>query len=146
MTIPQDFKEFFQFLNLNKVRYVVVGGYAVTFYGYPRTTGDIDIWIDATLGNAMKIIKSLNQFGMVDKSLDESFFLGKNNVFKIGVPPLRIELITSISGVKFEECYKKRKTVKIDDVTIGFISLDDLKKNKKESGRHKDLNDLENLP
>ncbi len=118
----------------------------MSYHGYPRATGDIDVWVAIHPTNAKKIIKSLQEFGFVDPTLCLELFLADNKVIRMGVPPLRIEILTTISGVKFEDCYKKRIKAKVEGIPINFISLEDLKKNKKESGRHKDLNDLENLP
>ncbi len=144
--LPPDFKEFFQLLNSSRVEYLVVGGYAVGKYGYPRATGDIDIWINRIPKNAEKLLKVLEEFGFKDPALSQDLLLKENQVIRMGVPPLRIELITSISGVEFDTCFKNRQLETIEEIPINFISLEDLKKNKIASGRYKDLNDLENLP
>ncbi len=143
--LPQDFKELLQLLNLKGIEYLVIGGYAVAFYGYPRATGDMDIWIALSKNNAKKIVEALKKFGFDTPELKEELFLTKRKNIRIGNPPLRIEFLTSIDGVEFSECYKNKKTVKIDGIKINFISLKDLKINKKASGRHQDLADLENL-
>jgi len=143
--LPQDFKELLQLLNLKKIEYLVIGGYAVALYGHPRATGDIDIWIAVSKDNSQKIVEVLKEFGFDVTEIEEELFLGKNKVIRMGNPPLRIEILTSIDGVEFKECYKNRNIVKIDNVPVNFISLPDLKKNKKASGRLQDLADLENL-
>ena len=143
--LPPDFKELLQLLNSKKIEYLVIGGYAVAIYGYPRATGDIDIWIAISRDNAHKTVAALKDFGFDIPELKEDLFLEKERNIRLGVPPLRVELITSIDGVEFSACYKNRNTVTIDDTKINFISLDDLKKNKKASGRYKDLDDLEHL-
>ncbi len=143
--LPQDFKELLQLLNSKKIEYLVIGGYAVAFHGYPRATGDIDIWIAASKDNARKIVEALKEFGFNVPELNEELFLEKEKNIRMGNPPLRVEILTSIDGVKFSECYKNKKMVTIDDIKVNFISLKDLKKNKMASGRHKDLNDLEHL-
>lgn len=140
-----DFKEFIRLLNGNDVRYLVVGDYAVALHGYPRYTKDIDIWVWLDEGNADRIIKVLEQFGFGSLQLDVQDFLVPNQIIQLGYPPARIDLITSLPGVSFEECYALRVLVPIDDIVVNFIDLEDLKKNKKASGRLQDLADLENL-
>ena len=143
--LPQDFKELLQLLNSKKIEYLVVGGYAVALYGYPRATGDMDIWVAISKINAHKIVEALKEFGFDVPELKEELFLEKENNIRMGIPPLRIEILTSIDGVEFTECYSNKEIVIIDDIEINFISLEDLKKNKKASGRYQDLADLENL-
>ncbi len=143
--IPQDFKEFLQLLNSKKIEYLVVGGYAVAFHGRPRATGDMDIWIAISKDNAHKIVEALKAFGFDAPSLKEKVFLEKNRNIRMGKEPLRIEILTSIDGVEFKQCYKNKQIIEIDGTKVNFISLADLKKNKKASGRHQDLADLENL-
>ena len=143
--LPKDFKELLQLLNSKKIEYLVVGGYAVALYGYPRATGDMDIWIAISKGNAHKTVEALKEFGFSAPQLKEELFLEKEKNIRMGNPPLCIEILTSIDGVEFAECYENKKTVTIDDIDINFISLEDLKKNKKASGRYQDLADLENL-
>jgi hypothetical protein len=128
------------------VEYLVVGGYAVGFYGYPRATGDMDIWIAISPSNAEKTVRALKEFGFGVVGLSKDLFSQKNQVIRMGRPPLRIEILTSVSGVDFKECYEGKVTKAIDDVNVNFISLGHLKTNKKAAGRLKDLNDLENLP
>lgn len=143
--LPPDFKELLQLLNSKKIEYLVVGGYAVALYGYPRATGDIDIWIAISKDNALKIVEALREFGFAVPELKEELFLDKGKNIRMGTPPLRIEILTSIDGVEFPECYKNKNTVTLDDITINFLSLADLKRNKKASARLQDLADLENL-
>lgn len=143
--LPKDFKEFLQLLNSKKIKYLVVGGYAVALYGYPRTTGDMDIWVAISKDNAKKIVEALRGFGFDMPDLKEELFLKKNKNIRMGNPPLCIEVITTIDGVKFDVCYKNKKIVTIDKTKVNFISLKDLKKNKKASKRYQDLADLENL-
>lgn len=143
--LPPDFKEFLQLLNTHKVEYLLIGGYAVGYYGYPRATGDMDIWIAVHPNNARRLVATLREFGFALPDLNETLFLQQNRITRMGVPPLRLEILTSISGVEFADCYASRSVVVIDGVEVSLISLDNLKKNKKASARHKDLNDLENL-
>lgn len=144
--VPQDFKELLKLMNLHNVKYLVVGGYAVGFYGYPRATGDLDIWIEKSSDNANKIIDVLNEFGFGVTNLSPDLFLETDKIIRMGVPPIRIEILTTISGVNFDQCYKNRKIGNINNESVNFISLPDLKENKQASGRYKDLDDLENLP
>jgi predicted nucleotidyltransferase len=143
--LTQDFKEFVISLNDNKVRYLVVGGYAVAYHGYPRYTKDIDIWIDLDPDNASRIVKALDQFGFASIGLTAEDFLETETIIQLGYPPNRIDLITSLSGVDFEDCYTNRESVEMDGVVVDFIDLESLRRNKKSSGRAQDLADLENL-
>jgi hypothetical protein len=143
--LNQDFKEFIQSLNDSHVRYLVIGGYAVALHGYPRYTKDIDIWIDMSAENAANLVKALDQFGFGSLELEAADFLVPDQVIQLGYPPSRIDLITSPPGVDFGVCYASRIEVAFDEVTVKFIDLDNLKKNKKASGRLQDLADLENL-
>ena len=144
--LPQDFKDFLRLLDANGVEYLLIGGYAVAYHGYPRTTEDIDIWIASNPENAQHIISALKEFGFDVPELNPDIFLKPDSIIRMGVPPLRIELSTTISGVTFGECYKARVTEVIDGIKVNIINLADLKKNKKASARFRDLDDLERLP
>ena len=141
-----DFKDFLRLLNSHNVRYLVVGGYAVGYHGYPRATGDMDIWIEMSESNSNKVALVFRDFGVPDGAISEGLFLETNKVIRMGVPPVRLEVITSASGVTFNECYSNRDVVEIDGIPISFISLQDLKKNKRAAGRYRDMEDLEHLP
>ena len=143
--LPNDFKEFLQLLNSHKVEYLLIGGYAVGYYGYPRVTGDIDIWIAINSNNAEKISLAIKNFGFTVETDIAQNFLQENKIVRMGNPPMRIEILTTISGVSFEECYQLKNIVEIDGIKVSIISLKHLIENKKASGRHKDLNDIENL-
>jgi predicted nucleotidyltransferase len=145
LELHRDFKDFLKLLISHDVRYLLVGGYAVGFYGYPRATADMDIWIEVSDENALKMNAVMSEFGIGESDLSPSLFLEKDKVIRMGVPPVRLEILTGVSGVAFEECYTRRRRFDIDTIPVDFISLDDLKKNKKASGRHKDLEDLEHL-
>jgi hypothetical protein len=106
----------------------------------------MDIWIEMSESNSKKIVSAFRDFGMPDEAISEDLFLEKNKVIRIGIPPVRLEVITSASGVDFEECYSHREVVEIDGIPINLISLQDLKKNKHAAGRHKDMEDMEHLP
>jgi len=127
------------------VRYLVVGGYAVALHGHPRYTKDIDIWIEMTPENAQRVIEALAQFGFGSLGLRAEDFLEADQIIQLGYPPARIDLLTTVPGVEFETCYASRVQVEIDNVTINFIDLDNLKRSKRAAGRLQDLADLENL-
>lgn len=141
----QDFKEFIESLNASQVRYLVVGGYAVALHGYPRYTKDLDIWIDRTPGNAARMVKALETFGFGSLDLQATDFLQADQIIQLGYPPNRIDLLTSVPGVDFAACYASKVQVKVESVPVNFIDLENLRKNKKASGRLQDLADLENL-
>ncbi|MFA5832374.1 MAG: nucleotidyltransferase [Bacteroidota bacterium] len=143
--LPNDFKEFLRLLNFHKAEYLLIGGYAVGYYGYPRVTGDIDIWIAINSSNSQKISLALKDFGFTIDTDTAQNFMQENKIVRMGIPPMRIEIFTSISGVTFEECFREKNIVDIEGVKISMINLKHLLLNKKASGRHKDLNDLENL-
>jgi predicted nucleotidyltransferase len=144
--LPPDFKEFLKLLNAHQVEYLLIGGYAVAYYGYPRATADIDIWIAVNPANAERIVTVLKEFGFSPPELSPQLFLKDWQIIRLGVPPVRIELATTISGVNFAECYAQRVVDLLDGVKVNLISLQHLKLNKKAAGRHQDLADLENLP
>lgn len=139
------FKEFIQSLRVNQVRYLIVGGYAVALHGHPRYTKDLDVWIESTPDNATKIVKALEHFGFGSLGLKESDFLVPRQVIQLGYPPNRVDILNSIPGVEFADCYASRVGVDLDGLTVDFIDLDNLKKNKRATGRAQDLADLENL-
>jgi hypothetical protein len=132
-------------LNSKQVEYLVIGGWAVGYYGYPRATGDLDIWVSMKKENAEKIIQTFKDFGFDVPDLSTNLFTKENQITRIGIPPLRIKVLTTISGVSFEHCYKNKQVVEIDSIKINIISLNDLKKNKAASKRYRDLDVLEKL-
>lgn len=127
------------------MRYLVIGGYAVALHGYPRYTKDIDVWLEISPENAVKIVKALEQFGFGSLGLQANDFLVPDQIIQLGYPPHRIDLLATPAGINFENCYASRVQVVIDNITVNFIDLDNLKKNKKATGRLQDLADLENL-
>lgn len=145
MTIAPDFREFAASLNAREVRYLIVGGYAVAFHGHPRYTKDLDVWIERTEENAERLLQALADVGFGHVGLDEDDFLTPDRLVQLGYPPLRIDLLTSVSGVEFEACYEHRDVAEIEGVMLPFIGLAELRANKRASGRHQDLADLENL-
>lgn len=145
MILNQDFKEFVQSLNNNNVRYLVVGGYAVAFHGYPRYTKDLDVWIWIDQQNAENIVRALDEFGFGSLGLTPDDFLEPGIIIQLGYPPQRIDMITALVGVDFETCFTRRLEEVINDVIVPFIDLENLKKNKRASGRPQDLADVANL-
>ena len=143
--LPPEFKEFLQLLNARGVEFLVVGGYAVGFHGYPRATGDMDVWVAFRPGNLRQVAAVLKDFGFTINEPVEDF-LREGQFIGIGASPLRIEILTAISGVDFAECFAQRVETLVDGIAVPFISLHQLKANKQASARLKDLNDLENLP
>ncbi len=144
--LPEEFKEFLRLLNESRTEYLLIGGYAVGYYGYPRTTADIDIWVAVSPSNASKLVDVYRRFGMHDSTITTELFLEEGKIIRMGIPPMRIEVLTEIDGVDFSECYSERESVMIDGQSVNIISLRHLLKNKKASGRYRDLDDLENLP
>ncbi len=141
--LPPDFKEFLRFFVIHEIRFLLIGGYAVNAYGHIRNTVDIDVWIAADRENQNRVINAVRAFGFTSTPadiLDES-----NSMLRMGIPPLRIGVLKSISGVEFEDCWQRRVKFDADGFTVPMISLEDLKINKKASGRGKDLLDLEEL-
>jgi len=143
--LSKDFKEFIELLNENKVRYLVVGGYAVAFHGHPRYTKDLDIWIELSLDNANKILNALKKFGFGSLGLKPDDFLESDQIIQLGFPPNRIDILTTLKDLKFEDCYKTKVEVEIQGLRIDFIDIENLKKNKRATGRSQDLADAENL-
>ncbi len=144
--LARDFKEFLKSLNSNGVEYLLIGGYAVGIHGYIRATNDLDIWVNVSARNALRVEQSLRDFGFNDTALSSDLFLTPHNVIRMGVPPIRIEILTSISGVEFDDCYAEKEDIRIEEILVPVISLARLRQNKAASGRAKDLADLESLP
>lgn len=145
MELTQDFKELLVLLNENQVKYLVVGGYAVNQYGYPRYTHDIDLWVWMNKVNAQNILRSLSQFGFSEIGIVKEDFLKPDNILQLGYPPHRVDIMTSSDGLKFEDAYMSVNNVEIDGIPIPFISLKNLILNKKTTGRSQDLADADNL-
>ena len=146
LELPKDFKEFLRLLRAHGVEYLLIGGWAVGYHGYPRATDDLDVWIAIAPENASRVVEALIDFGFDVPELASALFLQDDQIIRMGVAPLRIEVSTSISGVEFDECYRERLETTLDNEPVSLISLRHLKINKKASGRLKDLSDLENLP
>jgi hypothetical protein len=142
--LPPDFKEFLKLLNSSSVEYLVIGGYAVNVHGYARATADLDIWISIHPENARRVAQVLREFGFAQA--EPETFLRPCQVIRMGVPPVRLAILTSVSGVEFADCYARRLEAELDGIPINLIQLDDLKRNKLASGRLQDRLDLERLP
>jgi Nucleotidyl transferase of unknown function (DUF2204) len=145
MKLVKDFEEFIELLNKNEVKYLVVGGYAFAIHAYPRFTNDIDFFVLSTKPNVDKIISILKEFGFDISSISDDDLLKKDKVVQLGEPPYRIDLLTSIDGVDFEDAWGRKIQSKYGDQVLYFISKEDLIQNKKASGRKKDLDDLNEL-
>jgi hypothetical protein len=145
-SLTKDFREFLQCLNAHGVEYLVVGGHAVAFHGYPRATADLDVWTAVNQENALRLVAALEEFGFTTPELRPDLFLSRDQIVRMGIAPNRIEIQTGIDGVEFSQCYRVRVAAELDGIAVQFISLADLKRNKKASGRNKDLDDLDNLP
>lgn len=143
--LSQDMKDLIKLFNDKSVKYLVIGGHAVSIYSEPRSTKDIDIWIEPTEANAEKVFSALVDFGAPSFACDLSALQDKNSFIFIGSPPNRIDILKSIPGVEFEICWNRHNSKLIEDIEICFISLEDLILAKKASGRHIDLADVEKL-
>jgi hypothetical protein len=142
--LNSDFKEFAELLNANAVEYLVVGGYALAAHGHPRYTGDIDFWVSPARANIERLLTALQAFGFGSLGLAASDF-DADTVIQLRQPPRRIDLLTSIDGVDFANCWARRETVALGGLVLQLIGLDDFKANKRAAGRLKDLADLEAL-
>lgn len=145
MKLSDDLSAFVGLLNEHEVEYVVVGGHAVAFHGYPRYTGDIDFLVRPEAANAQRIIDVLDAFGFGQAGLQTDDFLDLDAIVQLGRPPNRIDLLTSISGVSFDEVWNGRVAGELDGHAVTFIGRDALIRNKRASGRTKDLADIEEL-
>jgi hypothetical protein len=146
MFLTKDFKEFCELLNAHNVRYLVVGGHAVALHGYPRYTGDFDIWVSNQSENAQRVLVVLKEFGFGSLNITLSDLTDEKMVIQLGHEPNRIDLLMGISGVSFEEAWQNKLTTDYEGITLNFLSLSDLRKNKSATGRDEDKIDLKNLP
>src|SRR5262245_26493704 len=121
LNLPLDFKEFLKLLKEKKVKYLLIGGYAVGYHGYPRATGDMDVWIAIHPESAQKMVAVLKDFGFNNPELTTELFLQENKIIRMGHPPMRLEISTGISGVEFEECYTSRIVDTLGDVEVNII-------------------------
>lgn len=145
METQQDFKELLTLLNAHKVEYIIVGGYAMAFHGVPRYTGDIDLYIKPDNDNAKRILEALNDFGFGSIGLTVKDFISPNKVIQLGVPPVRVDIITSVTGLTWDEADAGKSHGKYDDITVYYLGRDQLIQNKIAIGRKKDQADIEAL-
>lgn len=145
MKIEKDYKEFLELLNKNQVKYCIVGSYAFAFHAKPRYTKDLDIFMESTKDNAINIITALKEFGFKSLDIKEEDFLIKNQIIQIGYEPLRIDILTSISGCTFGEVWMNKVKGKYGEIEVNFIGRNELIKNKRATGRKQDIADLELL-
>src|SRR5580658_4176522 len=142
--IPRDFREFLKSLDAHNARFLRIGGYAVNAFGYVRNTVDMAIWIASDPDNLRRVLQAIRDFAF--PAAPDDLLYEADAMVRMGVPPRRIEVLRKISGVEFEDCWPRRVMIEDDDLRIPAISLDDLKRNKRASGRKKDLVDLDELP
>lgn len=145
MRLEKDYEEFIELLNEHNVQYIVVGAYAVSYHARPRNTGDIDFFIDNSSKNISNILQVLKKFGFGELDLTPNDFKGNDNIIQLGYEPVRIDIMTGISGVSFDQAYKNKVQGKLGDQPVYFISLKDLIINKKASSRTQDKADAELL-
>jgi len=145
MEVQKDFKELFALFNEHRVEYVIVGGYALAFHGAPRYTGDIDILIHPDTANAHRILAALDEFGFGSLDLTATDFQKPGNIIQLGVPPVRVDIITSLTGVSWEDAHAGRIQGKYADTPVYYIGREQFISNKRAVGRKKDLADLEAL-
>ena len=144
--LAPDFKEFLRLLNSHGVEYLLVGGYVVGYHGYPRTTNDLDVWVAVCPENAEKLVTVFQEFGFSKGSVDSAAFLDEKRVIRMGVPPVCIDVITTVSGLEFTACQALHVVVDIDVSCVNLLRLEDVNTNMLASGRPQDLNDIEHLP
>lgn len=146
MELDPNFSEFIGLLHAREVRFLVVGGYAVAFHGHPRYTADLDIWLRGDASNAERVIEALRDFGFGDLGLSVDDLTRADQVVQLGYPPVRIDLLTGVEGLEFEEAWERRVETDLGGVAVPFVSLEDLRRNKAAAGRAQDVADLEALP
>ncbi|MGI8788560.1 MAG: nucleotidyltransferase [Pyrinomonadaceae bacterium] len=140
-----DFKELLKIFAERKVKYLVIGGYAVAKHAEPRYTKDLDVWIGNSRENAERVFQSLKEFGAPLTDISVEDFTRSTLVFQIGIEPSRIDILMGLKDLNFDECWERRATAAVGEIEIHFISIDDLILNKQLAGRPQDLRDAENL-
>jgi predicted nucleotidyltransferase len=146
MELPQDWKEFLSLLVEHRVRFLLIGGHAMAAHGFPRFTADLDVWVEPGPTNAERVMSALVAFGFGDvRGLSNADFTSPGTVVALGHPPMRIDLLTSISGVEFKGAWARRRRTTVAGVRLWMISAEDLIANKRAAGRPKDLLDVETL-
>ncbi len=145
MEVQTDFRDLFALFNKHDVEYLIVGGYAMAFYGVPRFTGDIDLFVRPEISNARRILDALDEFGFGSLGLTVEDFSRPHKVIQLGVPPVRVDLLTSLSGVSWDQAFESSASGDYGDITVLFIGREQFVANKRATGRKKDLADLEAL-
>jgi hypothetical protein len=145
MDVQPDFRDLLELFNSRGVDYVVVGGYALAFHGAPRATGDIDLFVGTNSDNAQRLVDALGEFGFGSVGLTKKDFETPNQVVQLGVPPVRVDIMTSITGVSWEEAYQSRVEGTYGDVPAFYLGREHFLSNKRATGRRRDLADLEAL-
>ena len=143
--LNEDYRDILHALSDEKVRFILVGAYALAAHGYPRATMDIDIWVMPSPDNAEAVLRALRVFGAPLHNLTKEDLQKDGTIFQIGVAPRRIDIITAASGLQFEHTYQNSVLINIDGIDVHIPSIDDLIINKKATGRTKDLADAEAL-
>ena len=144
--LAKDFRDFLRLCLHHEVMFMVIGGYAVVHHSRPRYTGDLDLWVESSPENAARVVTVLRKFGFLGDDVSTEMITNQKQIIRMGFEPMRLELFTRIPGVEFSECYPRKVFVAIGVLQVPFIGLEDLKINKRASGRLKDLQDLEELP
>lgn len=143
--LNKDFKELLRLFNAHRVEYLLVGGYALAAYGHPRYTGDIDLWINRAEPNIANVLKALEDFGFGELGIQARDLSSPNSVIQLGYPPARIDLLSSIDGVNFDDCYLCHIVMRIDGIDLPIINIADFRTNKLATGRLQDLADVATL-
>jgi hypothetical protein len=145
LRLTQDFKEFLNLLNSARIEYLLIGGYAVSLYGYVRPTKDMDVWVAVDAANIDRLVEVLVQFGFSPASVPKPLFDGGRTVLRMGIPPNRVEILSEIAGVQFGDCWPRRQMMNLDGIDVSVISYEDLKRNKTSTGRLQDAADVQRL-
>jgi len=140
-----DFKDLLRLFGAHEVRYLVVGGYAVSHHAQPRFTKDLDLWIEPSRGNASRIAAALREFGIPLIEVTESDFAQEGLQFAVGMPPSQLDFLTTVPGIRFGECWPDREIVDLDGIHVSYLSKPALVVAKRTAGRPQDLADLEEL-
>ena len=143
--LTRDFKEFLNLLNTAKIEYLLIGGYAVGLYGHVRPTKDMDVWVSVDDANLERLANALVQFGFPRSSLPQPLFTEQKTVLRMGMPPNRLEVLSSIAGVNFADCHRRRRMMEIEGLQVPVIAYEDLKANKLATGRPRDAADVDTL-
>lgn len=145
INLEKDIIDFLGLCNKHEIKYLVIGGYAVSIHGYPRSTKDIDVCIEMSDMNASNMVQVIKDFGFGSLNLTKDDFLKKHFITQLGFPPLRIDILNDLDGVSFEEAWKNKKIVKIENMPVNFIGYNELLIVKEKAGRPQDIADLDRL-